>query len=487
MIFAAGGVLAYFFLGVVGIVAGRGRLSGALAVLVGLVSLGLWAPGFPEGLLGDPPWGIPLVGDTLALAFWCFIPLVHATVWWHERRRPSAFHGLVTLLVGTCLATVLSRDLFNLYVAMELGSLLSFLLIGYDARSRAVWASLQYLILATVGMILYLFGVGLVYGTLGTLSLSRIAELSPDFAHPPLAVGMGLLVAGTAVKAGVFLVGLWLPAAYGEAPTGVTTLLAGLVGKMGIVVLARLCQSLPVGGIVAALGAFTGFGGLLYALWEKDLKAFLAYQVISHIGYMLMGFGLGGPAFFAGILYTVAHCLFKGLLFQAAGEGVEAVGERDIPSLAGRLPRPVAWGLALGTWTIVGLPPLAGFVSKEYLGIVASSGFSWICALLAVGTAASFAKLIPLFRAGSRGDGWGGVGLLAGGVVGFSAWGLLALPSLWAPDVWAKAIGAAALGYGLYFLLRRVRPRLPAVTMDRVSVAILLGAVVIPLALLLRG
>ncbi|MFO8034872.1 MAG: proton-conducting transporter membrane subunit [Candidatus Bipolaricaulota bacterium] len=486
MIFAAGGVLAYFFLGVVGIVAGRGRLGGALAILAGLVSLGLWAPGFPEGLLGDPPWGIPLVGDRLALAFWCLIPLVHAAVWWHERRRPSAFHGLVTLLVGTCLATVLSRDLFNLYVVLELGSLLSFLLIGYDARSRAVWASLQYLILATVGMVLYLFGVGLVYGTLGTLSLSRIAEISPDFSQPSLAVGVGLLVTGAAVKAGVFPLGLWLPTAHGQAPTGVSTLLSGLIVKMSILALARLAQDLPVGPIVVALGVLTGFGGLLYALWETDIKAFLAYHTMSQMGYSLIGIGLGGPALFAGILFAVAHCLFKGLLFQAAGEGVEAVGERDVPALAGRLPRPAAWGLALGTWTIVGLPPLASFVAKEYLGQGIPPAHSWVLVLFAVGTAASFSKLIPLFRAGSKGDGWGGVGLLAAGLIGFSVWGLMELPALWAADVWAKAVGAVVLGYGMYLLLRRVRPRLPAVTMDRVSVAILIGAVVIPLAMLLR-
>ncbi len=487
MIVAAGGVLAYFFLGVVGIVTGRGRLGGALAILAGVVSLGLWAPGFPEGLLGDPPWGIPLVGDTLALAFWSFIPLVHAAVWWSERRRPSAFHGLVTLLVGTCMATVLSRDLFNMYVAMELGSLLSFLLIGYDARSRAVWASLQYLILATVGMILYLFGVGLVYGTLGTLSLSRIAELSPDFSQPTLAVGIGLLVAGTAVKAGVFLVGLWLPAAYGEAPAGVATLLAGLVGKMGIVVLARLSEALPVGMVVAALGLFTALGGLLYAIWERDLKMFLAYQVVAHIGYMLIAFGLGGPAFLGGILYAVAHCLFKGLLFQSAGQAVEAVGERDIGALAGKLPRPAAWGLAFGTGAIVGLPPLAGFVGKEYIGAVAPPPFSWLAVLLAVGAAAAFVKLVPLFRATSSEGDWGSMGLLAAGVVGFSVWGMASVPHVWTMDAVGKALGAVVAGFGLHFVLRRRSPRLPTVSMDRISVAIVIGAAVIPLALLLRG
>lgn len=483
---AVAGVLAYLFLGVVGIVTARGRVASLVAMLVSLAALGLWAPGFPEARLGDAPWGIPLVGDTLALAFWCFIPLVHAAVWWHERRRPSAFHGLVTLLVGTCLATVLSRDLFNLYVALELGSLLSFLLIGYDARPRAVWASLKYLILATVGMILYLLGLGLVYGATGTLALTEIAAIAPDLSHPPLAIGAGLLVAGAAVKAGVFLVGLWLPAAYGEAPVGVTTLLAGLAGKMGIVTLARLAEALPVGQVVVALGVLTGFGGLVYALWEKDLKLFLSYQCISQLGYMLIGFGLGGPAFLGGTLYTVAHCLFKGLLFHAGGTAVEAVGRRDILGLAGRLPRAAAWGLALGTWAIVGLPPLAGYVSKEYLGLLAPPALSWALTGLAAGTAASFFRLLPLFRPATGRSPAGGVVLLGLGVLGFSVWGMLRLPGILAAEVWLKAMASVGVGYLAFLGLRRRPPRLPEVTLDRVAAAILGVAVAIPLALLLH-
>jgi len=481
---ALAGVLAYLALGVAGIL-GAGRLAALLAILGSLVSLALWAPAFPPGLVGGDPWGIALAGDVLALAFWCLAPLVHLVVWWHERYRSTTFHGLITLLVGTCLATVLSRDLFNLYVLLDLGSLLSVVLIAFDLRSRAVWAALRYLLLSALGMLLYLLGLGLVYGALGTLSLLEIAARSPSLADPSLAVGASLLVVGAAVKAGVFLVGFWLPRAYGEAPVGVVTLLAGLAGKMGIVALARLSEALPVGSAVALLGVATGFGGLAYALWERDIMRFLAYHIISQYGYMLVGLGLGEVAFLGGTYYTIASCLFKGLLFYAAATGAERVGIREIPRLKEQLPRSSAWGLAIGTWSIVGLPPLAGFVSKEFLGTLVPPLYGWALTLLGVGTAASFAKLLPLLRPGPAQGQWRGVALLGAGVLGFSAWGLVSLPGLLFPSTWGKAVLAVALGYGLYFLTRRFQVQLPQAKFEHICVTALMMAGALALAHLL--
>jgi len=475
---ALAGVLVYLACGVAGIL-GAGRLTALFAIVVAWVSLLFWAPGFPVGLVGGPPWGIPVAGDTLALALWVLAPLIHATAAWHERHRSTTFHGLVTLLVGTCLATVLSRDLFNLYVLLDLGSLLAVVLIAYDRRSQAVWAGFRYLLLSALGMLLYLFGVGLVYADLGTLSLVQIAEIAPSLSRPPLAVGASLLVVGAAVKAGVFLIGFWLPGAYRLAPVGVVTLLAGLAGKTGIVALARLSEALPVGPVVAVLGVVTGFGGLIYALWERDLMRFLAYHILSQYGYMLVGFGLGGAAFTGAIYYTLAHCLFKGLLFYAAGSGIEAVGIREIPNLAGRLPRSAAGGLALGALSIAGIPPLAGFVAKEFLGTLVPGGYGWALTLLGVGTAASFSKLLPLLRPTSEHGEWGGVVLLSMGVVGFSVWGAASLPGLLTPIVWAKALAAVAAGFALYHLVRRVQVPLPQVRVHHMSLAMLMVTAVL--------
>ncbi len=477
MIYAVGGVVIYLVLGAGGFLVRPRWLPGTLALLAGVASLALWAPGFSEGVLGGGRWGISVAGDSLALGMWALALVIHGAVLLHERTRPGPFHPLLTLLVGTCLAAALSRDLFNLYVTLELASLVSFLLVGYEGKPRAVWASLQYLILATVGMTLYLLGVGLVYGKLGTLSLSAIAALGPRLSDPAVGIGAGLLVAGAAIKSGVFLFGLWLPPAHGYAPTTVSVVLSAVVVKMGAVTLARLTEALPVGPALVVLGILTGFGGLLYALWERDLKVFLAFSTVSQLGYMLLGFGLGGGAAFGAMLYAVAHGLFKGLLFLAAGEAVERVGRREIARLAGQLSVPVALALAVGTWAIVGLPPLAGFAAK---GILAQDAPNWAKAVLfslEVGTAASFAKLVPLFRPQGTSP-IGGLGFLAAAVVALGVGGLLVVPGLFSLWAWGEAFLAAGIGWGLYLGLRTLRPILPRFTFDRALGSLFVGAVV---------
>ena len=470
---ALSGVLAYVGCGLLGFI-GAPRLFSWLALLAGSAAFLLWAPGFPEALVGGLPWGIAVAGDMWALGLWALGIVLHAAVLLHARGRAGAFHPLTTVLIGTCLAAGLSRDLFNLYVLMDLTSLLALVLIAFERRPRAVWAGLQYLVLTEVGLILYLFGLGLVYGRLGTLSVSSLAFRGVDLRDPALAVGAGLLLAGTAVKTGVFLLGLWLPQAHGQAPTEVSVLLSGIVVKVGVVALARLAEAFPVGNLLVALGIITGFGGLAYALWERDLKVFLGFHTMSQLGYMIIAVGLG--AGMGALLYVVAHGLFKGLLFLAAGEAVEGTGRREIAALAGQLSVPVALSLAVGTWAIVGLPPLAGFAAKGVLAQAAPAWTKTVLFALGVGTAASFAKLLPLFRPVGKGR-VGGLGVLTGAVVGFGLAGILAFPELTSWRAWGEAFLAVAMGYALYLGLRAVAPPLARFTFDRMLVSVLLGTV----------
>jgi len=484
---ALAGVLLYLGLGVAGIL-GAGRLAALLAMIGAWGSLLSWAPGFSVEVLGGSPWGIPLAGDTLAVAFWALAPLVHAAVWWHERHRSTTFHGLVTLLVGTCLAAVLSRDLFNLYVLLDLGSLLSVVLISYDRKPRATWAALRYLLLSALGMLVYLLGIGLVYGELGTLSLVRIAEIAPNLSHPPLAVGVSLLVMGAAVKAGVFLFGLWLPPAHGHAPTGVSVILSSVVVKMGVVALARLAEAFPIGLILAVLGLFTGLGGMIYALWEPDLKVFLAFSTVSQLGYMLIGFGVGGAAAFGATLFLIAHGLYKGLLFLAAGAAIEERGERTFDQLAGNLSWGVALGLAVGSWAIVGLPPLAGFAAKGALSAGLSPLAKGLIVALSVGTAAAFSKVLPLLRSRGpkRGAEAGVVGLILA-LSAFGAWGFFFVPTVRNPWEWAIVGATLVAGYGVHRIVRSASPVLPRLKLANGMVAVLLAVAALAAGTLLLG
>lgn len=458
---ALAGICWYLGLGVLGLVVGRGKALALLALAGGGASLALWAPGFPEGLVGGLPFGIAVVGDLWALGIWGLALALHLAVIAQGWRKDGLYHSLITVLIGTCLAGGISRDLFNLYVVLELSSLLSVILVAKEGRSAAVWAALRYLLLAGVGMTLYLFGLGLVYGRAGALAVSALSQ--SDFSDSALRIGVGFLLAGTAVKAGVFLLGLWLPPAHGQAPTEISALLSGVVVKLGVVTMARIAEAFPVEPVLIALGILTGFGGLFYALWERDVKILLGHSTVSQLGYMLIGLGLGAGE--AALFYTVAHGFFKGLLFLSAGMAVEVKGRRTIADLKGGLPWPVVFGLALGIWAILGLPPLAGFAAKN---AVSSAGQIWTKGLfmgLSLGTAVYFAKLFPLLKPESRGS-LGGIPLLAGGVVALGIWGFFLFPELLQPSSWLEAVSIAVFGYGLYRLLDPRVGALPSISFD---------------------
>jgi len=249
------------------------------------------------------------------------------------------------------------------------------------------------------------------------------------------------------------------------------------------VALLRLGEAFSAGPVLVALGVLTGFGGLVYALWEQDLKYFLAYSTMSQLGYMLIGFGLFGAD--GGLLYALAHGLFKGLLFLSAGKAIVQAGLRRIGELGGRLSWGPAMGLAVGTWAIAGLPPLAGFAAKGVLGAALPAWGKWLLLALGVGTVTSFAKLVPLLRPrGGRLQLAGEIPLVLA-LFALSIWSLISHPFLLDPYLWGQSVFALLAGLLLFSLTRRLHPRLPQLTLDRTALTLLLGSVGITLGLLI--
>ena len=387
----------------------RARWIAVIALIADAVLLGLLAsrilPGSEVRLaLGGwgPGLGIAVVADETALWFAILLVFLEAGVLSYLRRTAIApvFFMLLHLLFGAALALLFSRDLFNIYVILELLTFVSYLLVGYERRSGQIWAGLKYLILAAVGMNLYLLGVAVVYYHTGTLDLTLLAGRLPAQA-PWIPLAAALLVGGVSVKAGVFLFSLWLPRAHASAPPAVSALLSGLVIKMGVVVLLRLAPLFPIRTVLLVLAGVTGIAGILYAYVALDLKRMLAFHTLSQIGYLLFGIGLGSHAGLLGATeYAISHGLFKALLFLAAGTAVSATGRGDVPGLIRertRIPRSTRLALLVGTLGIVGLPPLAGFCGKATLCADLPSPFLLVLPLLfTLGTALSFSKLLPL-------------------------------------------------------------------------------------------
>jgi formate hydrogenlyase subunit 3/multisubunit Na+/H+ antiporter MnhD subunit len=271
----------------------------------------------------------------------------------------------------------------------------------------------------------------------GTLCLSAAFALAASatggFLFTPLPAGFAatargtatflLFLAGFGLKAGIFPLHFWLPGAHAAAPSHVSSLMSGILIKMGILGLIRVLCLVPDpprwwGATVLVLGAVSGLLGVAFALAQHDLKRLLAYHSIENIGIILLGLGLGTlgkstghPALqalgYAGaLLHVLNHSLFKGLLFLGAGAVVHATGSRDLERMGGlarTMPVTAAAFLA-GSWAICGLPPLNGFVSEWLIYLAAFRGLafpgsSWpvlaIAALATIGAlaAACFAKV----------------------------------------------------------------------------------------------
>lgn len=451
------------------------------AVLLSQLVLTL-ARGTPELItVGGAPAGIgiSMIGDQIGLTFavlaWVLSVAVSAYTW-QDQLRPY-FFLLLNLLIGACYALSFTTDLFNAYLLFELSTLVSFLLVGYQRRPRQIWASLHYLVLSSLGMSIFLLGIGVVYAHCGCLDVAVLKTmLSASPGEPWMLLAGSLLVAGIAVKAGVFIFSLWLPSAHARAMPAVSALLSGLVIKMGVVGLFRLADVFPIHLTLIVLGAITGILGIIYAFNTHDIKKLLAFHTLSQIGYMLIGFGAATEVARLGALsYVVAHGLFKSLLFLTIGEAAARAGGSHLNTLIENrqnIPRGTRIALFIGVLGIIGLPLLAGFDAKAILEDgLPTMALRLIVILISVGTVASFAKLSPVLfsRSTCRTDrsrilayAW-----LGGGILLFWPLSLLlvspaiSLHALSAPHI-AEALAVIAVGGALYLLIRKKRFQLPS-------------------------
>ena len=288
------------------------------------------------------------------------------------------------LASGGLFGLVATGDAFNLFVFLEISALSSAILISMGAGTdrRALSAGFNYLLIGAVGATFYVIGVGFVYAITGTLNIAdlvtRIADIGGGAA---LYAGFGFMIAGIMVKAAVFPVHIWLPAAYGYAPSAVSSLLAAIATKAALYVLARLLFTLFAGVpditelavtyVIVPLSLAGIFVGTVMAIYEKDIKLLLAHSSVAQIGYIALGFGLASSASVAASFVHIGnHALIKGGLFMAVGGFVAALGSRaNLASFVGigrRMPI-TATAFTVCGLSLAGLPLTAGFISKLYL------------------------------------------------------------------------------------------------------------------------
>src|SRR6185503_8755347 len=320
------------------------------------------------------------------------------------------FFAYLNLFMFSMLLLVLADSWLVVFVAWELVGLSSYLLIGFWYRKRsAALAAKKAFIVNRVGDVGFALGIMAIFLNTGTLDIRQSLDtlLSPTLVAFPIPVPIvALLVfAGAMGKSAQFPLHVWLPDAM-EGPTPVSALIhAATMVNAGVYLVARTNPIFAAGGdaivVVAAIGIFTAILAASIAMTQTDIKRVLAYSTLSQLGYMFASLGVG--AFTAAIFHLMTHGFFKGLLFLGSGSVIHAVHEeqdmRRMGGLAKKIPHTYRTML-IGSIAIAGIPPLAGFFSKdEILGEAFKNDFQWVWAIgivVAIMTAFYMFRLIGL-------------------------------------------------------------------------------------------
>lgn len=333
-----------------------------------VVRVGDWEPGL----------GIVLVADLFAVLVLSVavvtIALVEVYAIGQRRGRagadPSVASPVLLVLTGGVTLSILTGDLFTLFVAFELMLVASYVLLTHQGRAGQVRSGMTYVVINLFASTLFLFGVAFVYAATGTVNLAELAARIPEL-DDGVRWGIGLwflVVFGT--KAAMFPLFSWLPDSYPTAPTTITAVFAGLLTKIGVYVMIRfhvLTSMDDLGPVIIVIAGFTMIVGVAGALAQDDMKRILSFHIVSQIGYMLMGLGIFTVAGVAGAIVFIVHQIpVKTVLFLTGGLVEEEHGTSAIGRVGGLITsRPwVAVLFALPALSLAGLPPFSGFVAK---------------------------------------------------------------------------------------------------------------------------
>ncbi|MGD2250530.1 MAG: proton-conducting transporter membrane subunit [Candidatus Methanofastidiosia archaeon] len=302
-----------------------------------------------------------------------FLGMIYSISYMEHIRGMGKYDALYFLMVTGIMGVLVTRDLFNMYVFIEILSISIYILITTGEKKENYLASLKYLILGSLSSAFFLFGVGIIYSVTGSLNMDYAAEgiltalqKDPDTMY----VAFSLLFVSLGVKFSIVPLHFWLPDAHSMAPSPVSALQSGVVLKVSIYALVRLATLFGkdffyiVSPFILYLGVVTVVVGTLLALVQHNIKRMLAYSTISQIGIIITGIGIGSSLAMTGaIFHIVNHAVMKSGLFLCAGIIIHQSGSRKISQLRMGSPGMAVSFLVLSLG-IVGIPPLNGFVSK---------------------------------------------------------------------------------------------------------------------------
>jgi multicomponent Na+:H+ antiporter subunit D len=400
-------------------------------------------------------FGVSLILDSLTGFFILTNALVTAAVICYCWQTPKStfFYAQMLILHGSVNAAFACSDFISLYVALEVLSIASFLLIVYPRTNASIWVGLRYLFVSNVAMLFFLVGAMLVYQTHHSFDFAGLKGAPPE--------AIALIFLGLLVKGGIFIAGLWLPVTHSESEPPVSALMSGVVVKAGVLPLVRCALVFEeIDPIVRLLGVGTALLGVFYAVLEKDAKRMLAFHTISQLGFILAAPVVGG-------FYALTHGLVKACLFLTVG----LLPSRNLKELQHQPIATALWiPLAVASFSISGFPLLSGFGAKV---LTMKSVLPWQTMgmnIAALGTAISFAKLIflphqpqpplagnakPLVLTSGY---WIAMGLLIGGLLAAN----VVYYKAYSVENMVKPLAIIALGWlGYWLIFRHLAIKLP--------------------------
>lgn len=367
----------------------------------------------------QPPWGIEYRIDTLSafvLLFVAFIGAIvitfaHASV---EREIPRnkqyLFYATYMLCLTGLLGIVITGDLFNLFVFLEISSLSSYALISLGRSRRSLMAAFQYLVMGTIGATFLLIGIGLVFQLTGSLNMIDIGErLTASHGSRTIPVAIAFVAVGVSIKMALFPLHYWLPNAYTYAPSVVSAFIAATATKVSVYILLRLTftifnpgfafTQMPLDTNIMVLSLIGILVASSVAVFQTNVKRLLAYSSIAQVGYMLLGISFASETgLIGGILHMFNHALIKGGLFMAVAclaLRVGTVNLCDISGIGKRMPWS-CFAFAVGGLALIGVPLTGGFISKWYLLVAAFDAGYWPVAVLVL--LSSLLALVYIWR-----------------------------------------------------------------------------------------
>ena len=325
--------------------------------------------------------GIALEVDALSLFFGVlvstvvFVACIYSIQYMSHDDNVPQYYTLFLMLAGGVMGMVLTGDLFNMFIMVEILTFAAVALTAFrNTVTGALEAAFKYLVVGSIGSSCILAGTIVLYAQLHTLNLAQLAAMIPDHITISTKLAFALLYIGFSTKA--FLVPFHPLAAdaHGAAPASISVLISGVLTKSGIYGIIRLSyflfQTMGLGTmqfLLVFIGSVSMFVCVTMALAQHDFKRLLAFHSISQIGYVLTAVGLSTAlGLSAGVYHAMNHTLFKGLLFLAAGAVLHETGTTDLGKLGGlskKMPHTTVLFL-IGAFSISGIPPFNGFASK---------------------------------------------------------------------------------------------------------------------------